>query len=202
MLQQGQVFELATRGRDGKRVWAYRYRAGGRTRSACSAAASAVRRTRARRWSAFWRGSGARVGWREGRPSPTSSTNFSRTTSIATTPSGSSRSAPIGSNAVRRRSPCRSCARGRADRHRVDNDLSLDTSGHAGFRERVALDEASLRLLGRTYSGRDELIASRSEFRAAKLTRPIAIAIARADCHAGPREARRPCPRRPSRAGS
>jgi hypothetical protein len=68
MLQQGQVFELATRGRDGKRVWAYRYRAGGRTRSACSAAASAVRRTRARRWSAFWRGSGARVGWREGRP--------------------------------------------------------------------------------------------------------------------------------------
>jgi integrase len=30
MLQQGQVFELATRGRDGKRLWAYRYRAGGR----------------------------------------------------------------------------------------------------------------------------------------------------------------------------
>jgi hypothetical protein len=25
MLQQGQVFELATRGRDGKRLWAYRY---------------------------------------------------------------------------------------------------------------------------------------------------------------------------------
>ncbi len=30
MLQQGQVFELATRGRDGKRLWAYRFRAGGR----------------------------------------------------------------------------------------------------------------------------------------------------------------------------
>jgi integrase len=30
MLQQGQVFALATRGRDGKRLWAYRYRTGGR----------------------------------------------------------------------------------------------------------------------------------------------------------------------------
>jgi integrase len=30
MLQQGQVFELATRGPDGERLWAYRYRAGGR----------------------------------------------------------------------------------------------------------------------------------------------------------------------------
>jgi hypothetical protein len=30
MLQQGQVFELATRGPDGKRLWAYRNRAGGR----------------------------------------------------------------------------------------------------------------------------------------------------------------------------
>jgi hypothetical protein len=30
MLQQGQVFELATRGGDGKRLWAHRYRAGGR----------------------------------------------------------------------------------------------------------------------------------------------------------------------------
>ena len=30
MLQQGQVFELTTRGRDGKHLWAYRYRAGGR----------------------------------------------------------------------------------------------------------------------------------------------------------------------------
>ncbi len=30
MLQQGQVFELVTRGRDSKRLWAYRYRAGGR----------------------------------------------------------------------------------------------------------------------------------------------------------------------------
>lgn len=30
MLQQGQVFELATRGPDGRRLWAYRYRAGGR----------------------------------------------------------------------------------------------------------------------------------------------------------------------------
>jgi integrase len=30
MLQQGQVFELATRGSDGRRLWAYRYRAGGR----------------------------------------------------------------------------------------------------------------------------------------------------------------------------
>jgi integrase len=30
MLQQGQVFELTTRGSDGKRLWAYRYRAGGR----------------------------------------------------------------------------------------------------------------------------------------------------------------------------
>jgi integrase len=30
MLQQGQVFELATRGTDGRRLWAYRYRAGGR----------------------------------------------------------------------------------------------------------------------------------------------------------------------------
>ena len=30
MLQQGQVFALTTRGADGKRLWAYRYRAGGR----------------------------------------------------------------------------------------------------------------------------------------------------------------------------
>jgi integrase len=30
MLQQGQVFELTTRGRDGKRLWAYRCRVGGR----------------------------------------------------------------------------------------------------------------------------------------------------------------------------
>jgi hypothetical protein len=30
MLQQGQVFELAMRGRDGNRLWAYRYRTGGR----------------------------------------------------------------------------------------------------------------------------------------------------------------------------
>jgi integrase len=30
MLQQGQVFELETRGSDGKRLWAFRYRAGGR----------------------------------------------------------------------------------------------------------------------------------------------------------------------------
>jgi integrase len=31
VLQQGQVFEVATRGRDGKRLWAFRYRAGGRS---------------------------------------------------------------------------------------------------------------------------------------------------------------------------
>jgi hypothetical protein len=30
MIQQGQVFELETRGSDGRRLWAYRYRAGGR----------------------------------------------------------------------------------------------------------------------------------------------------------------------------
>jgi hypothetical protein len=30
MLQQGQVFALAARGVDGKRLWAYRYRVGGR----------------------------------------------------------------------------------------------------------------------------------------------------------------------------
>jgi hypothetical protein len=30
MLQQGQVFELETRGPDGQGLWAYRYRAGGR----------------------------------------------------------------------------------------------------------------------------------------------------------------------------
>lgn len=30
MLQQGQVFELTTRGRDGERLWAYRFRVGGR----------------------------------------------------------------------------------------------------------------------------------------------------------------------------
>ena len=30
MLQQGQVFELSTRGRDGGRLWAYRLRVGGR----------------------------------------------------------------------------------------------------------------------------------------------------------------------------
>lgn len=30
MLQQGQVFELGTRGQDGQGLWAYRYRAGGR----------------------------------------------------------------------------------------------------------------------------------------------------------------------------
>jgi hypothetical protein len=39
MLQQGQVFELATRGRDGKRLWAYRYRAGGRDASGSGASA-------------------------------------------------------------------------------------------------------------------------------------------------------------------
>ncbi len=31
MLQQGQVFELTTRGSDGERLWAYRYRTGGRS---------------------------------------------------------------------------------------------------------------------------------------------------------------------------
>ena len=30
MRQQGQVFELQTMGADGRRLWAYRYRAGGR----------------------------------------------------------------------------------------------------------------------------------------------------------------------------
>ena len=30
MVQQGQVFELTTRGRDGGRLWAYRFRVGGR----------------------------------------------------------------------------------------------------------------------------------------------------------------------------
>jgi len=30
MVQQGQVFELARRGRDGERLWAYRFRTGGR----------------------------------------------------------------------------------------------------------------------------------------------------------------------------
>jgi hypothetical protein len=30
MLQQGQVFELTSRRSDGERLWAYRYRAGGR----------------------------------------------------------------------------------------------------------------------------------------------------------------------------
>jgi hypothetical protein len=30
MLQQGQVFELTTRGGDGERLWAYRFRVGGR----------------------------------------------------------------------------------------------------------------------------------------------------------------------------
>lgn len=30
MWQQGQVFELTTRGRDGERFWAYRFRVGGR----------------------------------------------------------------------------------------------------------------------------------------------------------------------------
>jgi hypothetical protein len=30
MVQQGQVFELTTRGRDGERLWAYRFRVGGR----------------------------------------------------------------------------------------------------------------------------------------------------------------------------
>jgi hypothetical protein len=33
MLQQGQVFELTTRGRDGERLWAYRFRVGGRRSS-------------------------------------------------------------------------------------------------------------------------------------------------------------------------
>jgi hypothetical protein len=31
MFQQGQVFELATGGSDGERLWAYRYRTGGRS---------------------------------------------------------------------------------------------------------------------------------------------------------------------------
>jgi hypothetical protein len=30
MLQQGQVFQLETKGRDGERLWAYRCRIGGR----------------------------------------------------------------------------------------------------------------------------------------------------------------------------
>ena len=30
MVQHGQVFELARRGRDGERLWAYRFRTGGR----------------------------------------------------------------------------------------------------------------------------------------------------------------------------
>ena len=30
MLQQGEVFELETRGPDGQGLWAYRYRTGGR----------------------------------------------------------------------------------------------------------------------------------------------------------------------------
>jgi hypothetical protein len=30
MVQQGQTFELARRGPDGKRLWAYRHRTGGR----------------------------------------------------------------------------------------------------------------------------------------------------------------------------
>jgi hypothetical protein len=30
MVQQGQVFELTRRGRDGERLWAFRYRIGGR----------------------------------------------------------------------------------------------------------------------------------------------------------------------------
>jgi hypothetical protein len=30
MVQQGQVFELARRGQGGERLWAYRYRIGGR----------------------------------------------------------------------------------------------------------------------------------------------------------------------------
>ena len=30
MVQQGQVFELTTRGREGERLWAYRFRVGGR----------------------------------------------------------------------------------------------------------------------------------------------------------------------------
>jgi hypothetical protein len=52
MLQQGQVFELETRGPEGKRLWAYRHRPGGATRSACSAAVSAARRMPGPRWSA------------------------------------------------------------------------------------------------------------------------------------------------------
>jgi hypothetical protein len=32
MRQQGQVFELQTRSADGRRLWAYRYRAGGAAR--------------------------------------------------------------------------------------------------------------------------------------------------------------------------
>jgi hypothetical protein len=49
MLQQGQVFELATRGRDGKRLWAYRLPSGGTRLEACSAQWLPERGGRARR---------------------------------------------------------------------------------------------------------------------------------------------------------
>jgi hypothetical protein len=52
MVQQGQVFELARRGRDGEQLWAYRFRTGGVARGAFSVAASRVSETRALRSSA------------------------------------------------------------------------------------------------------------------------------------------------------
>ena len=43
MRQRGHVLELKTKGPDGQRLWAYRYRPAGRDRSACSAAGSRAR---------------------------------------------------------------------------------------------------------------------------------------------------------------
>jgi hypothetical protein len=49
MRQQGQVFELQTMGADGRRLWAYRYRAGGRGSRRVRAAASSRSRPRSKR---------------------------------------------------------------------------------------------------------------------------------------------------------
>jgi hypothetical protein len=53
------------------------------TRGVCSAAASEPRPTRERHSSERWRSSGARSGWEEGPPSPSSSTSTSPSTEVS-----------------------------------------------------------------------------------------------------------------------
>jgi len=80
MMQQGQVFKLASVARDGGELWAYRYRTGGRDskrvqrggfRNEAEARAALERALEKHR---------RRRGWGKGSRSPSSSTSTSRST--------------------------------------------------------------------------------------------------------------------------